>query len=146
MNYIKKAIDDNRQKSEYLDSYLTLNEMVMERLAESNISAARELMNKKRAIITGIHVIDDKIIRDVEQIKLSCNVEDLSELSPSEFPELRELKELAMKVLRKMVDVKKSDEAVSDKIDAVFEDYKNEKGKFDKGKLEVFTKKFFDPE
>lgn len=146
MDYIKKAIDDNRQKSEYLDSYLTVNEMVMERLSESNISAARELMNKKRAIITGIHVIDDKIIRDVEQIKLSCDVEDLSELDANEFPELRELKDLAMKVLRKMVDVKKSDEAVSDKIDAVFEDYKNEKGKFDKGKLQVFTKKFFDPE
>ncbi|MDO4772438.1 MAG: hypothetical protein Q4A72_02595 [Bacillota bacterium] len=146
MDYIKKAIDDNRQKSEYLDSYLTINEMVMERLSESNISAARELMNKKRAIITGIHVIDDKIIRDVEQIKLSCDVEDLSELDANEFPELRELKDLAMKVLRKMVDVKKSDEAVSDKIDAVFEDYKNEKGKFDKGKLQVFTKKFFDPE
>lgn len=146
MDYIKKAIDDNRQKSEYLDSYLTINEMVMERLSESNISAARKLMNKKRAIITGIHVIDDKIIRDVEQIKLSCDVEDLSELDANEFPELRELKDLAMKVLRKMVDVKKSDEAVSDKIDAVFEDYKNEKGKFDKGKLQVFTKKFFDPE
>ncbi len=144
MNNIHKVIEDNKQKLGYLTSYLTLNEVAMERIKESNISAVKELISKKKALITSINVIDDKIIKGIENIKSSYKVNDLSELSAKKMPELWDLKELATDVLRKMVEVKKSDELLFEKMELAFDDYKNEKGKFDKRKLEVYTKNFFD--
>ncbi len=143
MDFIKKTIEDNRQKLKYLKSYLTLNEVAMERVNESNIVALNELSNKKRALITSINVLDDKIINDIDCIKSFYKIKDLSELSPDREPKLKDLKEIATEVLRKMVDVKKSDEMLFRKMDVVFDDYKNEKGKFDRSKLEVFTNGFF---
>ncbi len=143
MNNIQKAIDNNRQKLTYLDSYLTVNEVAMERILESNISAVKELINKKQAIITSINVLDDRIISDINNIKEFYSVEDLSELSAKEYPKLWELKEIATDVLRKMVDVKNSDQVLFEKMEDVFEDYKNEKGKFDRTKLEAYTNNFF---
>ncbi len=143
MEHIIKAIDNNRQKLTYLDSYLTVNEVAMERISESNISAVKELIGKKKAIITSINVLDDRILSDIDNIKSFYNVEDLSELSAKENPKLWELKEIATDVLRKMVELKKSDEILFEKMEDVFEDYKNEKGKFDKSKLEVYTNNFF---
>ncbi len=143
MENIIKAIENNRQKLNYLASYLTVNEVAMERISESNISAVKELIKKKKAIITSINVLDDRIIADIDNIKLFYNVTDLAELSAKENPKLWELKEVATDVLRKMVDVKNSDEVLFAKMEEVFEDYKNEKGKFDKTKLEVYTNNFF---
>ncbi len=143
MKYIDKLIEANEQKSHHLKTYLTLNEVAMDRIRENNVTAVKELVLKKKALITSINVIDDKIIETLSTMKKDLNISDISELSVEEVPELVNLKEIATAVLRQMVDVKQSDEKLFEKMEGAFEDYKNEKGKFDKRKLQYYTKNYF---
>lgn len=109
MDKTLQLIEDNRQKLYYLHSYLELNRRIEEKMLERDFDSASLLIQKKRGLMTGIHVIDEKIIRRIAELKKDCGIEDLSELDIAENPNLRELKSLAMEVLKKMVEAKESD-------------------------------------
>ncbi len=144
MDSIKKLIEHNLEKIEFINSYLLTNDMISDRLVDGNFTAVKELSEKKRALITSIYVVDDKIVKGLNKIKADLDVKDISEASTSDYPELAELKRESVKVLRLMVKVKESDEALFSQMDDVFDDYQKSEGKFDKKKLESYTKDFFE--
>ncbi len=144
MDYIKKLISDNEQKLTYLDKYLSINEMAIINAGNNNISSIKELVQKKQALITSINIIDDKIIQNIANTKDYYKVDDLGELLASEIPELVELKNISTEVLKKMLEVKNSDKEFLSKTEKVFDDYKDEKGPYDRKKLEYYTKNFFE--
>lgn len=144
MESIKKLIKKNVDKVEFIKSYLEINDMIKNMLENHNFQAVKELSEKKRGIITSIDVVDDKIVEGLSELKKNLKIEDISMASTADYPELAELKKISVKVLRLMVEVKESDEKISSLMDFVFDNYKSEIGKFDKKKLEHYTKEFFE--
>lgn len=144
MDSIERLLEHNKEKSKYIKSYLTTNEMIIEMLGGSNLAAVKELSDKKRSIITSIEVLDDKIIRDLAALKEDYGVKDISDLSVSDYPLLAQLKRESVRVLRQMVDVKKSDDALTKELDSVFDSYESSDNKFYRKKLEHYTQTFFE--
>ena len=146
MTSIQQLIEFQIEKMAFIQSYLAANELVTERAIERNFNAIRELMEKKQGLATAIDVVDSKIIQGIEKLKEEARVDDLASLSPLDYPELKQLKIEAGKVLKAMVSIKASDEAVTTHIDAAFVALKTSVKHMDRNKIYYYTKSYFEPE
>ncbi|MCK8059825.1 MULTISPECIES: hypothetical protein [unclassified Fusibacter] len=144
MNLIENLITYNNEKLEFLNEYLAANEMIESMSADQNFTAIRSLVDKKRSMITSIHVIDDKVMFGIKKLKEELGVSDLSELNAENHPELKTLKGISGKVLKQMVQVKTSDEKVSGLISNAFEQLKTNPKLVDKNKMYYYTNSYFD--
>lgn len=142
-----KAIDNlilyNKEKDGYLKNYLDCNDMIAEMARLDSVFAIEDIVQKKRGIITSINVADDKIVAGIETLKKELNIEDLSQLSAVDYPQIKDLKIVAGEVLKKMVDVTVSDKHALKYIDASFKRVENSDSDFDKRKTLNYTKNFF---
>ncbi len=143
MSEIKRLIDYNIEKTMYLKRYLDANRVIEDMLMAGQLSGLDEVVDKKRAIGRSIDVIDDKIIGAIAALKQSVGIDDLSQLDTSRHGDAAQLKIESGKVLHLMVDLKNSDRALLEKIDAQFAKYKNSTARIDRNKLYSYTNKRF---
>lgn len=133
----------NNDKLEYFKSYLICNELALERLEDMNFSAIKKLSHKKKALINSINVLDERLLLEIDKIKQSLGISDLSELESEKYDNLLELRLSSYTVLKKTVEIKNSDESLKAKIDKAFDIYKEKDDEFSVKKLQSFTKSFF---
>ncbi len=112
MGIIAKLTEYNRQKSDYLDSYLLLNSKLM-RSGELSREELLQLGSEKKRLIKRIELVDDKIVLTLAELKEYYAVDDLAAIkarSQQEKQALQSLKEAASDALKKMTLVKISDD------------------------------------
>lgn len=144
MLVIEQLIGYQSEKMEFINAYMSANELLIARAEEKNFTAIKELMEKKQGLVTAIDVVDQKIIQGIARLKEETGVTDLAALDVVKYPELRQLKIEAGKVLKAMVALKSSDESISTHIDAAFEALKTSVKHIDRNKLYYYTKQYFD--
>ncbi len=142
---IKRLIDYNLEKTVYLERYLDANRMIDDMLVAGQLSDIDALVVKKRAIGTSIDVIDDKIIKAIDELKCAVGIDDLAQLDTSRYGDAVKLKIESGKVLKLMVELKNSDDALLKKIDAHFAKYKDSTERIDRNKLYNYTNKRLSP-
>ncbi len=120
MDCINKIIKHNKQKMLFMKTYLDLNEKTIMLAEKSDLISLKKMFIKKKSLIKSINILDDEIVCLVSEFK----EKGLSELVEKE--KINEMKKISALVLKKMLDVKKSDEIYFLKINKVFGSCKNE--------------------
>lgn len=144
MNEVARLIAVNEDKLMCLKKYSDCNDMILQMLEDSNLSALKKIRPKKAALISSIKLLDDRLVVLVDALKQKENITDLAQMDGSKYEDLQNLKELSLLVLRLMLDVKKQDEFVAKKLDEGFEEYRLSKSRLDTNKLESFTRDYFE--
>lgn len=140
---IAELIRFNEEKLTFMETYLDINAMIHNHADSQNLSSVRDLVEKKRGLIVSIDVIDDKILKSMQKTKEDFNVSDFGDLSSQQEPDLKTLKITAGKVLKKMVEIKTSDESIKSIIDEAFKTLKTSKRPIDVNKLYYYTNEYF---
>lgn len=143
MEAIMQLIAYQQEKMGFINAYLAANDLLNDRAAEGNFTAIKELMEKKQGLATAIDVVDQKTIQGIERLKSQVGVKDLAEMDVAIYPDLKELKIIAGRVLQAMVAIKRSDESTSQVIDKAFETLKTSVRHIDRNKLYYYTKNYF---
>lgn len=142
MQEIERLISLNGEKLGCLVSYSHADDMLVDMLKDSNFTAIKELNLRKKALATSIDLLDDKIIEALAALKKEKNIEDISQLSAADYPRLAELKDVSLKVLKKLAEITERSKQIKLSVDRAFDDYREEDGKFDREKLMSFTADF----
>lgn len=144
MKMIEQLTEYNREKIIYMNEYLDANAMITEMGQTHNISAIKKLVAKKQGLITSIDIIDDKLIKGIEQLKEVLGIDDLSEINVQAYPQIVKLKIAAGDALKQMVAIRQSDEEVKAVIDRVFKQMADDQSTIEKNKLYYYTKQWLE--
>lgn len=146
MDSIAKIMMINQEKKEFLEDYLSLNEMLLQAAESANTHDLQTMNQKKRNLAQAIGIIDEKIVAAIAALKADLNVKDLAEADSKRYPELKALKLEAASVLKLMVEAKRSDECLKEKIDNAYKQLKGSKRAMDLNRIGYYTQEYFKEE
>lgn len=143
MEYLQRLILIQEEKKSFLVDYIRMNEMINQAAESGNTFDLQGLNLKKKKLVEAISLLDQRFLDALGQLKTALNLEDLSQASVSDYPALKDLKIISGEVLKQLVEIKRSDEALKTAIDTAYAHLKGSTRPIDLNRMYAYTQSYF---
>lgn len=131
---IDQLIEITRKKNELLKSMLTLTEKQKENIDKDSYKALNKSLDEKDEIIKEIDQLDRDFLDIFTEIKREHFIENIDQLDPKKYPNLKELKEAVKEVTSTLLAISLLDKENIKSIKEKLEDTKRELVRIKSGK------------